>query len=92
MVFDHKPRFVGSIESFEHAVVEGDLEGMKFVCYYVNMKDEITGVLAVGKDPICAAVAELMRLKKMPKASELMMGTVNSDVILEKLRALNRAD
>jgi hypothetical protein len=74
--FDKTLKFVGNIETFQHAVLEGEISSMKFVCYYVNKNDEITGIVSCGKEPLTAAVAELMRLGKMPKASELMMGMV----------------
>jgi len=84
-------RFVGfAPDVLDRVIIEGDVGGMKFVSYYTE-NDEIRAVATVNRDPVAVACAELMRRGKMPSASELLMGTVNADVILERLKALSSA-
>mmetsp|Transcript_26357 Transcript_26357/g.87351 ORF Transcript_26357/g.87351 Transcript_26357/m.87351 type:complete len:643 (+) Transcript_26357:87-2015(+) len=84
-------RFVGHApDTLDRVIIEGDVSGMNFISYYTE-NDEIRAVATVNRDPIAVACAELMRRDKMPKASEILIGTVNADVILERLRALSVA-
>merc|ERR1711972_35663 len=88
-LFGKHLRFVGHApDALDRVIIEGDVAGMEFISYYTE-DDEIRAVATVNKDPIAVACAELMRRGKMPKASELLIGTVNADVILQRLRALS---
>jgi len=81
-------RFVGHAPEFlDRVLVEGSAQQMEFISYYVE-GDEIKAVATVNKDPLAVACAELMRRGMMPKVSEVMIGAVNGDVILERLRQL----
>ena len=77
------------MESFEHCVVEGDVDAMSYIVYYLNKKDEITGVLNVEKGAITSAVAELMQMNKMPTGSQVIMGLVNGEKIMQRLKDIN---
>merc|ERR1712194_827258 len=81
-------QLIGRVESFQNAVIEGDASDMCFVVYYINKRDEITGVLCVHKPRVAAAVGVLMRMKQMPRASEVMVGAVNADTLLDRAAAL----
>jgi len=84
-------RFVGHApEMLDRVIIEGDAAGMEFISYYTQ-DDEIRAVATVNRDPVAVAVAELMRRGKMPKVSELMLGTVNGDVIIQRLKDLSKA-
>ena len=86
-----KIRFVGRVDSFERSVTEGDVDSMSFITFYGNERDEITGVLSVGKDPMATVSSELMRLGKMARGSEIMIGAVNSEVLVDRLAKANEA-
>ena len=51
-VLGTKCRVVGSIDTFEHAITEGNVDEMNFITYYINQQDEVTGVLTVGREPV----------------------------------------
>merc|ERR1712151_857171 len=90
-LFGKHLRFVGHApDALDRVIIEGDVTGFEFVSYYTE-DDEIRAVATVNKDPLAVACAELMRRGKMPKVSELLMGVVNAEVILERLRALKTA-
>jgi hypothetical protein len=72
----------------DRVIIEGDASGMEFVSYYTQ-NDEIRAVATVNRDPVAVACAELMRRNKMPKVSELMLGMVNADVLMQRLRDLS---
>eukprot|EP00927_Polykrikos_kofoidii_P079472 TRINITY_DN76256_c0_g1_i1.p1 TRINITY_DN76256_c0_g1~~TRINITY_DN76256_c0_g1_i1.p1 ORF type:complete len:646 (+),score=128.61 TRINITY_DN76256_c0_g1_i1:83-2020(+) len=84
-------RFVGHApEVLDRVIIEGDVSGFEFISYYTE-DDEIRAVATVNRDPVAVACAELMRRGKMPKVSELVLGTVNAEVIMERLRDLSCA-
>lgn len=82
-------RFVGHApDVLDRVVIEGDASGFEFISYYTQ-NDEICAVATINRDPIAVACAELMRRGKMPKASEVIIGVVNGDVLLQRLQALS---
>lgn len=84
-------RFVGHApEALDRVIIEGDVSNMEFISYYTE-DDEIRAVATVNKDPVAVACAELMRRGQMPRVAELMLGTVNAEVILQRLRNLSKA-
>jgi len=87
-LFGKNLRFVGHApEALDRVIIEGDVSGMEFISYYTE-DDEIRAVATVNRDPVAVACAELMRRDKMPKVSELMLGVVNADVIMQRLKDL----
>ncbi|CAE7938167.1 AIFM3, partial [Symbiodinium sp. KB8] len=81
-------RFVGHApEALDRVIIEGDVSNMEFISYYTE-DDEIRAVATVNKDPVAVACAELMRRGQMPRVAELMLGTVNAEVLLQRLRDL----
>lgn len=88
-LFGKNLRFVGHApDALDRVIIEGDVSGMEFISYYTE-DDEIRAVATVNRDPVAVACAELMRRGKMPKVSELMLGVVNADVIMQRLRDLS---
>merc|ERR1711879_268979 len=90
-LFGKNLRFVGHApDTLDRVIVEGDLNSMEFVSYY-TVDDRIWAVATVNKDSVAVACAELMRLNKMPKVSEVMLGVCNADDILKRLHDLGAA-
>lgn len=88
-LFGKNLRFVGHApDALDRVIVEGDVSGMEFISYYTE-DDEIRAVATVDRDPVAVACAELMRRGQMPKVSELMLGVVNAEVIMQRLRDLS---
>lgn len=77
-------RFAGYAPDYEDIIIEGDLNALQFVAYFTK-GDEIQGVLTMGKDPVAAAASELLRVRKMPKVSQLHLGAANSQTLLDLL-------
>lgn len=85
-LFDRNLRVAGHApEILDRVIIEGDVSAMEFIAYYTE-DNEIRAVATVNRDPVAVACAELMRRGAMPKVSELMLNTVNADVIMERLR------
>ncbi len=91
-IFGKKVKMVGSIDTLAHSVVEGDTDEMQFVVWFVNPRDEITGVLTLENPKVACAAAELMRLGRMPKASEVVVGACNSQDLVKRMEALMRGE
>lgn len=84
-------RFVGHApEALDRVIIEGDVSKMEFISYYTE-DDEIRAVATVNRDPIAVVCAELMKRGRMPSVSELMLGTVNADVLTQRLKDLGIA-
>ncbi|KAI8913491.1 hypothetical protein EDD86DRAFT_231820 [Gorgonomyces haynaldii] len=77
--FGKSIRYVGHATSFDETVVQGSTDmdaegqGLAFVVYYIR-KGKVVAVCSLGKDPVVSHCSELMRLDKMPSASELRAG------------------
>ena len=57
----------------------------------MTQDDEIRAVATVNRDPIAVVCAELMRRGRMPSVSELMLGSVNAEQLMQRLRDLSKA-
>ena len=68
--FDMKLRYVGHSENYDEVVIQGSLEDKAFLAFYPE-EDTVMAVAGVGRDRDIAAISELMRLGKMPLASEV---------------------
>jgi NADPH-dependent 2,4-dienoyl-CoA reductase/sulfur reductase-like enzyme/nitrite reductase/ring-hydroxylating ferredoxin subunit len=90
MVFGKSLRYVGNVgaEAFDNVLIEGDLLKGEFVAYY-TLRDKITAVATVGRDPVAVACAELMKRNAMPSPSEIQIGIINSDGIIQRVRDMN---
>lgn len=74
-LFGKNLRYVGHCVDFDELLVDGDLQKLSFVAYYCQ-KDQVRAVATMARDPVAVVCGELMRLKKMPTASELKSGKV----------------
>lgn len=90
-LFGKNLRFVGHApDMLDRVIIEGKPTDMEFISYYTQ-DDRIWAVATVNRDSVAAACAELMRMNKMPKVSEIMLGVCNADGILKRLRDLGPA-
>lgn len=72
----------------ERVIIEGDANGMQFIAYYLE-GNRIQAVATVDRDQVAVACAELMQRDVMPTYAELMLGSVNAEVIVERVRKLS---
>ncbi|EKM58472.1 uncharacterized protein PHACADRAFT_252817 [Phanerochaete carnosa HHB-10118-sp] len=66
-------RYCGVGAGFDDIIVDGNLEEMKFVVYYVK-GDKVIAVASMQRDPVVSKASELLRLDLMPSPSELRAG------------------
>jgi len=69
-------RYCGHALSFDDIHIEGNLDELKFVGYYIR-NDKVLAVVSIGLDPIVSAAAELMHINKMPSGKELKAGGID---------------
>jgi NADPH-dependent 2,4-dienoyl-CoA reductase/sulfur reductase-like enzyme/nitrite reductase/ring-hydroxylating ferredoxin subunit len=70
-------RYVGHAHTFDEVHIDGDIENEgKFVAYYLQ-GDKVAAVATMGRDPVAAACSELIRMKKMPTASQIKAGSLD---------------
>ncbi|KAM7349038.1 apoptosis-inducing factor 3 isoform 3-T4 [Cochliomyia hominivorax] len=58
MLFGKGFRYSG-YGAYADVVIEGDLENLKFVAYFIDEQDRVVAVASCGRDPIVAQFAEL---------------------------------
>ncbi len=68
-------RYVGHAPGWDDCVIDGDVEGRKFLAYYLK-GGKVVAVFGVGRDPDLCAAEEAMRLAVMPTADEVRGGPV----------------
>ncbi|KAL0098017.1 hypothetical protein J3Q64DRAFT_1084831 [Phycomyces blakesleeanus] len=76
VLFGATLRYCGFAKSFDRVIVQGetsDIEKMSFVAYYTK-NNNVLAISSYMKDPIVSHCAELLRLGKMPTASEIDSG------------------
>ena len=77
--FGKSIRYAGHAHSFDDVIIQGSTEmdetgsGLSFVAFYAK-GDRILAVCSLAKDPIVAHCSELLRIGKMPLASEIKSG------------------
>ncbi|MEM8504922.1 MAG: FAD-dependent oxidoreductase [Cyanobacteria bacterium P01_D01_bin.1] len=68
--FDLKLRYIGHSENYDDIVIQGSLEDKSFLAFYVE-DEQVMAVSGIGRDRDIAAISELLRLRKMPKATAI---------------------
>ncbi len=68
--FDIKLRYVGHAEAWDDTIIQGNLEEKDFLAFYAK-DNQVMAVSGIGRDRDIAAISELLRLRKMPPASEI---------------------
>ncbi|THG96203.1 hypothetical protein EW026_g5580 [Hermanssonia centrifuga] len=66
-------RYCGVGAGFDDVIVDGNLDEMKFVVYYIK-QDKVVAVASMQRDPVVSKASELLRLGLMPSPSELRAG------------------
>lgn len=67
-------RYCGNtVGGWDDLVIQGSVADKAFAAFYCN-GETVVAVATMGKDPVMVQAAELMRLSKMPKKSELKGG------------------
>ncbi|KAI0806103.1 hypothetical protein BC629DRAFT_1282845 [Irpex lacteus] len=66
-------RYCGVGAGFEDVIIDGNLDELKFVAYYVK-GDKVIAVASMQRDPAVSKASELLRLGLMPSASEIRNG------------------
>ncbi|KAI0784481.1 hypothetical protein C8Q75DRAFT_779093 [Abortiporus biennis] len=66
-------RYCGVGAGFDDVIVDGNLDELKFIVYYVK-QDKVIAVASMQRDPAVSKASELLRLGLMPSPSELRAG------------------
>ncbi|KAG2182838.1 hypothetical protein INT44_005819 [Umbelopsis vinacea] len=74
-------RYAGFAKEYDDVIIQGDLKELAFAAYYAK-GEEILAIASLNKDPVVSYSAELLRIGKMPKASELRKGVNPLDIPL----------
>ncbi|KAI8584148.1 hypothetical protein K450DRAFT_218397 [Umbelopsis ramanniana AG] len=74
-------RYAGFAKEYDDVIIHGDLKELAFAAYYAK-GEEILAIASLNKDPVVSYSAELLRIGKMPKASELRKGVNPLDIPL----------
>jgi len=74
--FDVFLQYVGYVSGWEEIVYQGDPGDRNFMAFYLKA-NQVLAVAACGHEQEMAAVAELMRLKRLPGPEELRRGPVD---------------
>ena len=69
-LFQLMPQYVGYAGSWDEVIVHGDLAARNFVAFYAK-ENKILAALGLGHEAQMAAIAELLRLEKLPSAEQL---------------------
>ncbi|ALC49521.1 CG10700 [Drosophila busckii] len=59
MIFGKGIRYAGH-GSYKEVIIDGSLDDLQFIAYFVNAADTVTAVASCGRDPIVAQFAELI--------------------------------
>ncbi|KAF8313109.1 hypothetical protein DL93DRAFT_2081481 [Clavulina sp. PMI_390] len=66
-------RYVGHAVGFDDIFIQGDVDAMKFIAYYLK-GDKVLAVASMQSDPVAMKASELMRMGKMPSAEKIKSG------------------
>ena len=88
-LFGKNLRYVGHCKSFDELIVDGELAKLNFVAYYCS-GNEVKAVATMARDPVAVAVAELMRMGKMPSKQQIKDSSFPTGKLVEYLKSLNR--
>jgi len=61
--------------------VVGDLGKHSFIAYYINDKDQITAVAAMGQSKAALTMFEALQQNKMPKGSDVKSGAETPETV-----------
>ena len=77
--FGKSLRYCGHAHAYDEVIIQGSTtidesgSGLAFVAFYVK-GDKVLAVCSLGKDPVVSHCSELLRIGKMPTATEIKSG------------------
>ena len=86
--FDVGLLYVGHAKQWNEIIYQGDVSARDFLAFYTK-ENRVQAVAGMNRDPEMAAIEELMRLDRMPRANQLRDGSTN---FLELLKAAGSDD
>lgn len=86
-IFGKNLRYVGYGQNYDSVHIEGNLDNLKFVCYYFRGK-EVAAVCTMARDPIAICVGKLLKNKKMPSKAEITQPGFESASLLRLVQEL----
>jgi NADPH-dependent 2,4-dienoyl-CoA reductase/sulfur reductase-like enzyme len=69
-------RYCGHALSYDEIIFDGKVEDLAFVGYYIK-NNRVIAAVSIGRDPVVAAVAELLHTGKMPSGDDLRTGKID---------------
>jgi len=69
-------RYVGHAQNWDEIIFNGDVATRDFIAFYIR-NNEVHAAAGCKRDKQMAAILELMRLKKMPDATEIRGNSIN---------------
>jgi apoptosis-inducing factor 3 len=66
-------RYVGHATAWDEVIIDGDLTDREFIAFYIK-DDRVLAAASSKRDTETAAIAELIRIDKMPAPDELRQG------------------
>uniref|UniRef100_A0A0G4FSY8 Rieske domain-containing protein n=1 Tax=Chromera velia CCMP2878 TaxID=1169474 RepID=A0A0G4FSY8_9ALVE len=85
LLFNRTLRYTGHAPQFDDLIVEGDMERLEFLAYFVE-KGRVEAVLSMGRDPLASVMGCALKHDLMPDAVQLRMGSANSEAICDRVR------
>eukprot|EP01068_Selenidium_serpulae_P009783 Selendium_serpulae@DN5320_c0_g1_i2.p1 len=86
MLFGKSVRYAGHVKGFDDVIIEGSLEDLKFVAYYIK-GGKVHAVATMGADPVAVDMVTALSINKMPTPAELRMGAANSESVRKAVKA-----
>ncbi|CAL1716034.1 unnamed protein product [Somion occarium] len=79
-------RYCGVGAGFDDVIVDGNLDELKFVVYYLK-QNKVIAVASMQRDPVVSKASELLRLGLMPSPDELRAGKDLLSVDIQTVKA-----
>ena len=76
MQYQFPIRYVGHATEWDEVIIDGSLDERKFIAFYVK-DDRVLAAASSKRDTETAAIAELLRIDKMPAPNDLREGQFN---------------
>jgi apoptosis-inducing factor 3 len=73
MQFQFPIRYVGHASEWDEVIIDGDLNDRQFIAFYIK-DDRVLAAASSKRDTETAAIAELLRIDKMPNPNALRQG------------------
>jgi apoptosis-inducing factor 3 len=77
MQYQFPIRYVGHATEWDEVIIDGSLDDRQFIVFYVK-DDRVLAAASSKRDTETAAIAELLRIDRMPAPNELRRGQFNT--------------